>query len=69
MLVDGLVESQQKIVWLIAENTKISKQEMSELIGISSTAINNNIKCLKEKGLVERKGSQRTGYWELIMEK
>ena len=68
-LVDGLVESQQKIVRLIVENPKISKREMAKEIGISSTAIDNNIKSLKEKGLVERRGSDRTGYWEVIIEK
>ena len=65
-LVDGLVESQQKIVKLIIENPKISKREMAKEIGISSTAIDNNIKSLKEKGLVEGRGSDRTGYWEII---
>ena len=68
-LVDGLVESQLKSVRLIADNPKTGKREMSELTGISSTAIDNNIKSLKEKGLVERRGSNRTGYWEILIEK
>ncbi|MEO1012904.1 MAG: winged helix-turn-helix domain-containing protein [Bacteroidota bacterium] len=63
------MESQQKTVRLIADNPKTGKREMSELIGISSTAIDNNIKSLKEKGLVERRGSNRTGYWEILIEK
>lgn len=64
-LVDGLVESQQKIVRLIMDNPKISKREMSEAIGISTTAIDNNIKSLKEKDIIERIGSDRTGYWKI----
>lgn len=68
-LVDGLVESQQKIVRLIADNPKISKRKMSEIIGISSTAIDNNIKALKEKGIIERSGSDRTGSWKVIAKK
>ncbi|MEX1190426.1 MAG: winged helix-turn-helix transcriptional regulator [Brumimicrobium sp.] len=65
-LVDGLVESQQKIIELIAANPKISKREMSSKIGISSTAIDKNIKSLKDKKIIKRIGSDRSGYWELI---
>ena len=38
-LVDGLVESQRKIVELVKANPKISKKEMSKSIGISTTAV------------------------------
>lgn len=38
-LADGLVESQQMILKLVAKNAKISKREMAETIGISTTAI------------------------------
>jgi len=65
-LVDGLAESQQKIVRLILNNPKISKREMSETIGISTTAIDNNINSLKEKNILERIGSDRAGHWKII---
>ena len=65
-LVDELAESQQKIIQLILNNPKISKREMAESIGISTTAIDNNIKTLKEKDIIERIGSDRSGYWKII---
>lgn len=64
-LVDGLVESQRKIVELIKANPKISKKEMSESIGISTTAIDKHIKRLRDKNILKRVGSNRSGYWEL----
>ena len=64
-LVDGLVESQRKIVELIDSNPKISKKEMAKAIGISTTAIDKNISVLKEKNIIQRVGSDRSGYWEI----
>jgi len=51
-LVDGLVESQLKIIELIKSNPGISKKSMSEQIGISQTSIDKHIKTLKEKQLI-----------------
>lgn len=65
-LVHELADSQQKIIQLIAENPKISKREMSNKIGISTTAIDKNIKSLKDKMIIKRIGSDRSGHWKLI---
>ena len=64
-LVDGLVESQQRILMLIKENPRISKRQMADCIGISTTAIDKNIAALKAKGLLQRIGSDKAGYWAL----
>ena len=65
-LVEGLVESQREIVKLIADNPKISKKGMADIIGISTTSIDKSINSLKEKGIIKRIGGDRSGYWELI---
>jgi len=65
-MVEGLVENQIKILELVDENPYISKREMSEEIGISTTAIDKNISTLKKKGLLKRVGPARGGHWEII---
>jgi len=45
-LVEGLVESQKKILELTKENPFVSKAFMSEKIGISTTAVDKNIEML-----------------------
>lgn len=65
-LVDGLVESQQRILMLVKENPRISKRQMADCIGISTTAIDKNIAALKDKGLLQRIGSDKAGYWALL---
>ena len=64
-LVDGLVESQRKIVELVKANPKISKKEMSKSLGISPTAIDKHISRLRDKNILKRVGNNRSGYWEL----
>ncbi len=64
-LVEGLVENQKKILILIKENSKISKRELSEKIGISTTAIDKNITTLKKKKIIKRVGSAKGGHWEV----
>ena len=39
---------------------------MSNKIGISTTAIDKNIKSLKDKKIIKRIGSDRSGHWKLI---
>ncbi len=48
-MVDRLAESQKTILKLIKENPYISKKELSETIGISTTAIDKNITRLKKE--------------------
>lgn len=65
-LVEGLVESQRKILEIVKKNPHISKKEMSEIIGISITAIDKNISSLKKKGILKRVGPAKGGYWEVL---
>lgn len=58
-------ETREKILNLIKENPKITMQEMAKEIGISEKGIEWNIDRLKEKGVIERKGPKRGGYWEI----
>lgn len=65
-LVEGLAESQKKILELIKDNPTISKKELAEAIKISTTAIDKNIKTLKDKGLIKRVGPDKGGYWQIV---
>ncbi|MDO8140182.1 MAG: ATP-binding protein [Candidatus Brocadiales bacterium] len=65
-LVERLVESQQRILKLTKENPYISKKELAGIIGISTTAIDKNIKQLKKKGLLKRIGPDKGGHWEIV---
>ena len=54
-----------RIIEEIRNNPSITSEQLSIIIGISETAIENNIRILKEKKIIERIGSKKTGYWKV----
>ncbi len=61
--------SDGKILELMKENAGISVKEISRSVGLGTTTITKRIHCLKEEGIVERKGSKRTGHWIVKQQK
>lgn len=61
--VEKLSGNRIEILKAIHYNSKISKKELETIIGLSGTAIDNNIEALKELGLLEREGSAKGGQW------
>ncbi|MFH0856700.1 MAG: winged helix-turn-helix transcriptional regulator [bacterium] len=62
---EKLGENQTMIINLIGEDKYITIPELAKKIKISTTAIENNIAKLKEKGILERIGPDKGGYWEV----
>lgn len=58
-----LSENAEKILVLIKGNQNITIHELSHSLTISTRAIEKNIKSLKEAGILNRKGSDKTGHW------
>ncbi|MCK4764421.1 MAG: HTH domain-containing protein [Candidatus Aminicenantes bacterium] len=60
-----LSKTQEKLLELVMEDKKITGEEMSEKVGISARSVEKNIAKLKKKGVLIRKGSDKTGYWQV----
>ncbi len=54
------VESRLKIIELLKERGPLGANEMSEVLGITPSAVSQHLKVLKHAGLVR---NQRRGYW------
>lgn len=63
---EKLGENEWNILERVYEKPTVTIKELSQLIGISTTAIENNISKLKLKGFLKREGSDREGYWQII---
>ena len=61
-----LNDTQQKIIKLLSEDYQLSAVKLAEKIGVVRRNIENNIKKLKEYGILIRHGSPKNGYWEII---
>jgi predicted HTH transcriptional regulator len=61
---DRLSKNEWRILEIIWENPAATISELAKEIGISTTAVENNFAKLKKKGLLERIGSNKGGYWK-----
>ena len=62
-IISSLSNEQKKIILLIKENPKLTMNELANEIGIGRTKTYQNIKVLREKGLLTRKGRKSDGEW------
>ncbi len=62
---EKLGENEIKILESISSNPQITIKQLSETLQISTTAVENNIKKLKEKDLLELVGPPKGGHWEI----
>jgi ATP-dependent DNA helicase RecG len=56
----------EKIIAMIRENPYVSYQELSVMLGITDDGVYWNIKKLKARGILERIGADKGGYWKVI---
>lgn len=64
---DRLTENRITMLRLMIEDPYVSKSTLAEVIGISYTAVGNNIKAMRGKYL-RRVGPDKGGFWEIIEE-
>lgn len=59
--------TEEKIISFMRDNPNITKPELVKLVGLGKTSIDNYIASLKKKGALERVGSNKKGYWRVIV--
>ncbi len=65
-LVERLGENRSKIVVAIRKDPRITVAELAEQLGISDTAVENNLRSLKKQGIIARIGAAKGGYWQVL---
>ena len=63
---EKLSKNQKSILKYFSKDKNISIVRLSKKVRIAPKNIEENIKKLKQKGLIKRVGSARAGYWEII---
>jgi ATP-dependent DNA helicase RecG len=62
-----LGKSALKILEMVYENQTVTMLEMAKKIGITELGIAKNIKTLRDNNILERRDSERSGYWKIII--
>lgn len=63
---EKLGENQNRILEIITKNKFVTIPELSRMLGISTTAVENNLAKLKVKNILKRIGPDKGGYWEIV---
>ena len=61
-----LSKNRELILKEMRNNPNITKQQLSTLLGISTTAIDKNINYLKLNNYIKRIGENKNGYWKVL---
>lgn len=56
----------QAIILEMSQKPYVTKPELADKLGISVTAIDNNISFLRKNGYIDRVGKTKGGYWKVI---
>ena len=62
------VITKDKIVQEFTKDTRLTRDELSKIIGVSSNAIKQHLSNLKKDGIIKRVGSTKSGYWRVLNE-
>ena len=57
---------QNRIIELITNNNRITQNEIANIIGVNVRTIKRKFKVLIDNSIVERIGSDKTGYWQIL---
>ena len=56
----------EKILKILSNTPSITVREISEILGLSRRGVEEQIKSLKQKGVIRRIGPDKGGHWEVI---
>ena len=64
--VEKTTRTVEKILKILSNTPSITVREMSEILGLSRRGVEEQIKSLKQKGVIRRVGPDKGGHWEVI---
>lgn len=63
-----VTDREQAVLAILMDDPGYTTQEIMDRMGVSRKSVSQYLKSLKEKGIIERIGSRRQGYWKINME-
>ena len=64
--VEKTTRTVEKILKILSNTPSITVREMSEILGLSRRGVEEQIKSLKQKGVIRRIGPDKGGHWEVM---
>lgn len=57
----------QRIIDMVISNPMITREKMANELGISLDGVKKQIKNLRDRGILIHEGSDKAGYWRIIV--
>ncbi len=64
---EKVTEEERQVTELLREDSTYTTAKLAESLGVSRKTVSKRLKNLKERGIIERVGSDRKGYWKLFL--
>ena len=64
--VEKSVKTVEKIIKILSNNPTTTVRELSEMLNLSRRGVEEQIKSLKQKGIIRRIGPDKGGHWQVI---
>ena len=61
-----LEEVERKILKEIENNSNVTRKELAKLLNLSEATIKRKLSNLKQYNIIERVGSDKTGFWKIL---
>lgn len=65
-LSDNLSDKERKTLEVLLEDPSYTSPQIADRLKVSRVSVTKYLKSLKEKGVIERVGSDRKGYWKIL---
>ena len=56
----------KKILQIITNSPNVTQKKIAEELNVTTMTVKRNIKKLKEKGIIDRVGANKNGYWKIL---
>lgn len=64
-VINDLTDRQTQIITFIKKNLAITNKLLAEQTGITKTSLDRDLSILKQKNIIKRIGSNKSGYWDV----
>jgi ATP-dependent DNA helicase RecG len=68
-VVDNVVDNEERIITLLVQNNKYSASELANYVNLTQRTVQRYLKNLQEKGIIQRIGPAKGGYWKIVKQK
>ena len=65
----AICKTAQAIVDMLVSDSRLTRADLAKRIGKTEDTVKHHLKVLQIKGIIQRIGSDRSGYWKVLLKR